>query len=63
MHFSVNHEILKIPTCTKEFQGFQNFGVVHSNNRLKDDMWFMVNMQLINQTIEFFINVKFEIKS
>jgi hypothetical protein len=37
MHFSMNHEILNT-NMHKEFQGFQNFGVVHSDYRLKVDM-------------------------
>jgi len=28
-------------SCTKEYQGFQDLGVTHSDNRVKD-MWFMV---------------------
>jgi hypothetical protein len=38
MHFNVNH--------AQRCQGFQDFDVMHSDNRLKDVL-FMVNMQLI----------------
>jgi hypothetical protein len=51
----------KITTCTKEFQKFQNLGVICSDARLKKyDLWLTCNW--FNQTIKSLSNVEFEIK-
>jgi hypothetical protein len=48
--------------CTKKSQGFRKFVVIYRDNGLIN-LWFMVNMQLLQPKKKSSNNVDFEIKS